>query len=111
MSNRALGCGLLAIVVFVALGVIGLNMATTRVACPSGLQWSAAAYRPEGAPAGAPSIPGSAPAEIGTTLIGLTSRKVYAAAGTNSSDPAAARPARISLECGDGTYQTYVQAP
>ena len=47
------------------------------------------------------------PVEIGSTFIGLTTRKVYGPTAIDPTDPNAPRPSRIVLECGDGTYQAY----
>ena len=102
MNRRSIGCAVLAVVVFVGLGLLGLSMATTRAGCPGALQWEARRYDREGTPAPSP-FAGSA--EIGSTFVGLTTRKAFAAPGGS------AKPVRVALECGDGTYQTYRRAP
>ncbi|MDQ2941855.1 MAG: hypothetical protein M3R05_06675 [Chloroflexota bacterium] len=102
MNRRSLGCGVLAIVVFLGIGVLGLSLATTRAGCPKGLQWEAQGYVLEGTPAPSPFAGSEA---IGSTFIGLTTRRAFAAPSGD------ARPIRVALECGDGTYQTYRQAP
>ncbi|MDQ2934472.1 MAG: hypothetical protein M3R49_05725 [Chloroflexota bacterium] len=102
MNRRSIGCGVLAIVVFLGIGVLGLSLATTRAGCPKRLQWEAQGYVLEGTPAPSP-FAGSQP--IGSTFIGLTTRRAFAAPTGD------ARPIRVALECGDGTYQTYRKAP
>lgn len=93
---------MLAVVVFVGIGLLGLSMATTRAGCPTRLQWDALSYEGEGTPARSP-FAGSE--SIGSTFIGLTTRTAFAAPSGS------ARPERIALECGDGTYQTYRRVP
>lgn len=109
-----LGCGVIGIGAFVAIGVLGLSMATSRIGCPDRLQWASVAYLPDRAATHSPTIEdgsGRAPVKIGSTLIGLASRGVYGPAGTDVSDTSAPRPTQIAMECGDGTYQTYRSAP
>jgi hypothetical protein len=111
MNLRAIGCMVIGSLVFIGVGLLGLSMATSRTGCPDRLQWAEAGYLPDRAPTGSPSISERAdehPVEIGTTFIGLTTRKVYGPVGTDTSDVNAARPDQIVLECGDGSYQTYL---
>ncbi len=93
---------MLGIVVFVGIGLLGLSMATTRAGCPTRLQWDAQGYEGEGTPAASPFAGSEA---IGSTFIGLTTRRAFAVPAGS------ARPERLALECGDGTYQTYRRAP
>lgn len=102
MNRRSIGCAVLAVVAFVGLGLLGLSMATTPAGCPGALQWETGRYDREGTPAPSP-FAGSE--EIGSTFVGLTTRKAFAAPAGS------ARPLRVALECGEGTYQTYRQAP
>lgn len=102
MNRRAIGCGVLGVVAFIGIGLFGLSMATTRVGCPGRLQWDAQGYQLEGTPAPSP-FEGSE--SIGSTFVGLTTRRAYAIPSGS------ARPERVALECGDGSYQTYRQAP
>ena len=102
MNRRSIGCGVLAIVVFLGIGFLGLSMATTRAGCPKRLQWEAQGYELVGTPAPSP-FAGSK--SIGSTFIGLTTRRAFAAPSGD------AKPTQLALECGDGTYQTYRQAP
>ena len=109
-----LGCGVVGVVAFVGLGLLGMSMATSRIGCPDRLQWASVAYLPDGAATRSPVIAdaqGRPPVKIGSTLIGLTSRSVYGAAGTDISDASAPRPTRIAMACGDDTYRTYLAQP
>jgi hypothetical protein len=107
---RAFGCLGIGVILFIGIGVLGLNMATSRAGCPARLVWQDEAWEPDREPTDAPRIGSSsdAPVEIGTTLIGMTSRRVYGPAG---SAPVAGGtndlPAQLAVECGDGTFQSY----
>lgn len=114
MNWRVLGCGVVGVVAFVGVGLLGLSMATSRIGCPDRLQWASVAYLPDGAATRSPVIAddaGRPPVRIGSTLIGLASRSVYGPAGTDISDASAPRPTRIAMDCGDGTYQSYRGEP
>lgn len=102
MNRRVIGCGVLSVVVFIGIGLFGLSMATTRAGCPGRLQWDAQSYGAEGNPAPSPFAGAES---IGSTFVGLTTRRAYAIPSGS------AKPERVALECGDGTYQTYRQAP
>jgi hypothetical protein len=110
---RALGCGALAIVVFVAIGLFGMSLAFSRLeGCPDRLQWGDRAYLPAGVPAAEPSFAEGSPVEIGSTFIGLTTRMVWGPPGSAPSQAAADRPNRIFLDCDDGNVQAYeAQSP
>lgn len=108
MNLRAIGCIGAGAIVFVAIGLIGLNMAITRTGCPGGLRWEALTYEPAGTPAPSPDLGETAPpVSLGTTFIGLTTREVYGPAGTSPSSAPSTRPDRLALACGDGTFLTY----
>lgn len=110
MNWRAIGCLGVGIVLFVGIGLVGLNLATSRVGCPSRLVWGDEAWDAHGALTAEPRIgsAGEEPMEIGATLIGLTSRRVYGPPGSAPVTGAANDlPAQLSLECGDGTFQAY----
>jgi hypothetical protein len=109
MNWRAAGCLVVGAVTFVAVGLIGMSLAFPGVdGCPSTLQWEDRSYLPDGGVSSSPDIgtPGS-PSEIGSTFIGLTTRRVFGPPGSSPSTRAEDRPDRIVLECGDGTYQAY----
>jgi hypothetical protein len=106
---RALGCGLLAITVFVALGLVALNLAISRVVCPDRLRAGPDVYRSVGEPTSEPRIPGEDVEleRIGTTLIGVDSRGVFVLPHDAPQDSLAQTPDRFALDCGDGTFQAY----
>jgi hypothetical protein len=108
MNWRAIGCGSLAAIVFVAVGLLGMSMAFSRLdGCPDRLQWGDRAYLPTGSPAEAPSFAEGSPVEIGSTFIGLTTRQVWGPPGSAPSTSAADRPDQIFLDCDDGSVQRY----
>jgi hypothetical protein len=110
MNLRAVGCIVIGSLVVIGIGQLGLSMATSRIGCPDRLQWIDTAYLPTNAATESPTLPADAaatPVEIGSTFIGLTTRKVYGPAPVDPTDPNAERPTQIALECGDGTYQAY----
>ena len=110
MNWRAIGCLGVGIVAFVGIGVLGLSMATSGTGCPARLAWQDETWEPDGAPGAVARIGDGdeSPVEIGTVLIGMTSRRVY---GPSGSAPIAGGtddlPAEVALECGDGTFQGY----
>lgn len=108
MNWRAIGCGMLAIVVFLAIGLLGMSMAFNRLdGCPDRLQWGDRAYLPAGSPAAQPSFAAGSPVEIGSTFIGLTTRRMWGPPGSLPSPSAAGRPAVIFLDCDNGSVQKY----
>lgn len=108
MNWRAIGCGTLAIAVFLAIGLLGMSMAFNRLdGCPGRLQWGDRAYLPAGSPAAVPSFAQGSPVEIGSTFIGLTTRRVWGPPGSRPSTSAADRPVRIFLDCDNGSVQNY----
>lgn len=110
MNLRAIGCIVIGSLIFIGIGLLGLSMATSRIGCPDRLQWTDTGYLPADAPTESPTLPDepeTEPVEIGSTFIGLTTRKVYGPEAVDPADPNAERPTQIVLECGDGTYQAY----
>ena len=108
MNWRAIGCGLLAAAVFVGIGLFGMSLAFSRLdGCPSLLQWGDRAYLPRGAVSASPSFAEGSPVEIGSTFMGLTTRRVWGPPGSSPSPLAADRPDLIILDCDDGTFQAY----
>lgn len=109
MNWRVIGCGGLAIIVFLAVSLWGMSMAFDRLeGCPERLQWGDRAYLPAGSPVAEPSFAEGSPVEIGSTFIGLTTRKVWGPPGSRPSRAAADRPSRIFLDCDDGSVQGFV---
>lgn len=108
MNWRVIGCGTLAIVVFVAVGLWGMSKAFDRLeGCPTRLQWGDLVYLPSGSPRPDPSFAEGSPVEIGSTFIGLTTRKVWGPPGSDPSPSAADRPAGIYLDCDDGSVRFF----
>lgn len=105
MNWRAVGCGTLAIIVFLAVGFWGMSKAFDRLeGCPDRLQWGNLGYLPEGSPIAEPSFADGSAVEIGSTFIGLTTRRVWGPPGSNASaSDGGERPPRIYLDCDDGT--------
>ncbi len=111
MNWRAAGCLVVGATAFVAMGLLAMSLAfrgTTE--CPPSMQWADRAYQAVGDPAPSPVIRDGPPGEaapIGSTFMGATTRRVYGPPGSTPSTDADDRPASISLECGDGTFQSY----
>jgi hypothetical protein len=106
---RAIGCGVVAAVMFVGIGLLGMSMAFSRLdGCPPLLQWADRRYEPSGLPTDAPrfELPGE-PVSLGSTFIGLTTRTIFGPPGSRQSTTAADRPDQIALDCADGFFQTY----
>lgn len=109
MNWRALGCGTMAAVVFVMVGILGIWRAAAPAECPRVLPYEPASYRPSGDPSGEPRLE-EVDTELelaGTTSFGLATWEVWVAPGRvppTADDPL---PPRIVLACGDGTYQAY----
>jgi hypothetical protein len=104
---RAVGCAVVAVTVFVGIGLLGLSLAFRDAqGCPSRLQWADRAYEASGTPAPSPDVGGDA-VSIGSTFMGPTTREVFGPPGSAPSTDAADRPDVIALDCADGTYQTY----
>lgn len=110
MNWRAAGCGVLGIAIFVGIGLLGMAVAFRSVdGCPSSrLLWADRVYLADGTPAPSPAfaIPGRA-ADIGSTFMGLTTRRVLGPPGSSPSTAAADRPGSVALDCANGTFQTY----
>ena len=108
MNYRAIGCGVIAALVFIGIGIIGLNLASGRVGCPERIQWRELSYLPAGTPAPSPAfgVKGE-PTKLGSTFIGLTTRDIYGPPGSRISTLAADRPSSIAMDCADGTFLSY----
>ena len=110
MNWRAIGCGASAAAVFVGIGLLGMWLAfRAPEGCPATLRWAERSYEADGVATETPSLGGSVdPVEIGSTFMGLITRRVFGEAGTPSAPTGDDRPEAISVECGDGTFQTYL---
>lgn len=110
MNGRAIGCIALGAIVFVLIGIAGINVASSRIGCPNRLQWGDRFYAPIGTPAPSPNVgDGGAPVKLGSTFIGLTTRAIYGPTSPGSASPAP-QPGVIAMDCGDGRFQTYGKA-
>jgi hypothetical protein len=107
VNRRAVGCAVIGVVVFLAVGAFGLSRALAPSGCPGRMQYVARAYLPDGPPM---SSPDTDLVQIGSTFIGLTTRAVYAEAGSAPSGSAGEPPDRFVLDCADGTFQAFVLA-
>lgn len=108
MNWRALGCGLLAAALFVAVGVFGIWRSFAPPECPGSLPYEPASYQKVGAPTDEPRLAGvDTPLEAaGSASFGLASWNVWVDPGSvpDADEPL---PARIVLECGTGDFQEY----
>ena len=109
MNWRAVGCGVLAIGTFLAIGLFGMSLAfRSEPGCPDRVQWADRTYLADGTPAPTPvfGVPGPA-VDIGSTFMGLTTRRVFGPPGSSPSTEADDRPEMVALDCADGSFQTY----
>jgi hypothetical protein len=104
VNLRAVGCAVIGVAAFVALGLFGLSRALGPTGCPDRLQYAAEAYLPEGSPIASPD---SGHVQIGSTFIGLTTRAVYAEPGSSRASGSVDPPDRFMLDCADGSFQAY----
>lgn len=112
MTRGAIGCAVLGAGAFIALGFLALSMTFTDIACPERLRWAELGYVAVGTPRPEPTLDGDdEPVLVGSTLIGLESRDVYAPAGTAAGASGDERPEVLALACGDGTFLAYRAAP
>ena len=109
MNGRVIGCGTLAAVVFVAIGIFGILRAGAPAECPDLLPHEPASYEPVGSPTSEPMLEGfGEPLEAaGSTSFGLARWDVYVEPGFAPAATGEALPQRIVLDCGDGTFQAY----
>jgi len=111
VNGRAIGCIALGAVIFVLIGIAGINVASSRIGCPDRLQWGDRFYAPIGTPVPSPETGGGRPpVKLGSTFIGLTTRSIYGPPGSPSPNQGSARPDLIAMDCGDGRFQTYQNA-
>jgi hypothetical protein len=106
---RAIGCGTLAAAVFVLVGVFAIWRAGAPAGCPDVLPYRPSAYEPSGSPTTEPRLEGvDADLEpAGGASFGLAAWPVWTEPADAPAASGAPLPARIVLECGDGTFQAY----
>ena len=109
MNWRALGCLLLAVAVFVLVGIFGIWRAVAPAGCPPELPTEAGVWRPVGPTSSEPRLPGAGedlePAgEIG---FGLATWELWVPPGTAPSASGDPLPERLVLMCDPNEYQAY----
>ncbi len=107
MNWRLLGCGVLAALLFVALGVWALTLAMGRIGCPTTLNWGDHTYVAVGEPTGTVDLGDGEPVRLGFTFVGTLTREVYGPAGSSPTAEPEDRPDQLAMACGDDTFQTY----
>ena len=109
MNWRAIGCLGVIFGGFLIVSLLGLAVAfRDQAGCPANLQWNDRVYLADGTPAPSPAFDIDGPAAtIGSTFLGLTTRTVYGPPGSSPSTEAADRPPVVSMDCNDGSFQTY----
>jgi len=112
VNRRAFGCGALAAVAFIALGIFAISRAQAPAGCPDRLPYQPAAYDADGDATDEPTLDGvEEPLERGgRASFGLAAWPVWVAPADRPSASDAPLPSRIVLECGDGTFQAYRRA-
>jgi hypothetical protein len=108
-----LGLGLFAAILTVGV-LLNLDAMRGEAGCPDQIRWDDRVYLAVGPTSSDPRPGGEAepdPARLGVTLVGLTGREVYGPAGTPQQPDPEARPERIALACGDGSFQGYRHDP
>jgi hypothetical protein len=109
VNVRLIGCGLVGAAIFVGLGVWALNLAMGRIGCPSTLlYWDDATYVADGEPTSAPEVGDAEAVRLGFTFVGVLTREVYGPEGSSPTAEPGERPDQLALDCGDGTFQTYL---
>jgi len=106
---RAIGCGTLAAVAFVLVGIFAIWRAAAPPGCPSTLPYQPASYRPAGDVTDEPVLVGiEEPLEqSGFASFGFARWQVWVEPGRAPAASGDPLPQRIVLACGDGTYQAY----
>ncbi|MGH2445060.1 MAG: hypothetical protein ACRDLA_15355 [Thermoleophilaceae bacterium] len=109
MNWRAIGCGTLAALVFVAIGLIGVWRVSAPTECPELLPYEPASYEPVGETTDGPRLEGvEQPLErAGPISFGLAAWDVWVEPGRVPAASGEPLPQRIVLECGDGSFQSY----
>jgi len=112
VSWRALGCGGLAVAVFVAVGVFGIWRAVAPAQdCPPEFQTPSGTWRTTGAPTTEPRMPDSAEQleAAGELGFGLATWQLWVVPGTAPSASGDPLPDRLVLACGDDAFQAYAR--
>lgn len=112
MNRRSVGCLLLAVAVFVLVGLFGIWRAIAPGGCPPELPTQAGVWRPVGATTSEPRLPASGEAlePAGEIGFGLATWEAWLPPGTAPSASGDALPERLVLKCDGNTYQAYERA-
>jgi hypothetical protein len=119
VNARAIGCIGLGALVFLLVAVAGIWVSLgsgTPVGCAEVLRWTEDRYVAVGSPLPSPGFTdvgtdAGEPVHIGSTLVGIATRDVYAPPGSRPLPSAGNRPPAMAVACGDGTFQTYEVRP
>jgi hypothetical protein len=109
VSRGAIGCGGLAVAVFVLVGLFGIWRAVSPAEdCPPEFQTPAGIWRPDGAASAEPRLPGSEDTlePAGQLGFGLATWELWLAPGTAPGASADPLPDRLVLGC-DDAFQAY----
>jgi hypothetical protein len=106
---RAIGCGGLAVAVFVIVAAFAVIRAGAPAECPTSLPYEPAPYRPVGETTAEPALDGidEPLQEAGGLTFGLATWRVWIEPDRAPLPSGEPLPQRIVLECGDGTFQAY----
>lgn len=109
MNWRAIGCGSLAVVAFVGIGLFGIWRSFAPPECPDRLPYEPAAYQPVGERTAEPRLEGVGEPllEAGSASFGLAAWDVWVEPGRVPAASGEPLPQRIALDCGDGTFQAF----
>jgi len=107
---RVIGCGSLAVALFVGVGIWGIQRALAPGACPETLPYEPAAFEPIGPALESPVLDGVALEQAGTVGFGLASWSAWVEPGLVPAASGEPLPDRIVLECGEG-FQAFVRGP
>jgi hypothetical protein len=105
---RAVGCGSLAAVAFVGIGLFGI-WRSFAPECPDLLPYQPASYQPVDERTPEPRLAGvdEPLTAAGSASFGLASWNVWLEPGREPTASGEPLPQRIVLDCGDGTFQAY----
>jgi len=106
---RAIGCGGLAVAVFVIVAAFAILRAGAPAECPATLPYEPASYQPVGEPTDAPLLEGidEPLVQAGSVGFGLATWDVWVEPGRMPAASGDPLPQRIVLACGDESFQAY----
>lgn len=109
MNWRAIGCGSLAAVAFVGIGLFGIWRSFAPPECPDLLPYQPASYQPVDGRTPEPRLAGvdEPLTAAGSASFGLASWNVWLEPRREPTASGEPLPQRIVLDCGDGTFQAY----